>query len=93
MGKCTVNIRRIPTLDAVAARRAHLPMPRHQLPDPADAKTQNNNGVDTLAAALAVRNSKMSADKIRGIHRQTLKARRKQDRQLAGQRPATEARS
>ena len=91
MGKCTVNIQRIPSLDA-AARGTHLPVSRRQIPDPADPNS-NNNGVDTLAAAHAVRNRKTSADEIQGLHRQTVEARRRQDRQLPGQRLATEGRS
>ena len=58
-------------------------MPRHQLPDPADPNS-NNNGV---------RNRKASADEIQGLHRQTVEARRRLDRQLVGQRLATEGRS
>ena len=92
MGKCMVNIQQIPSLDAATARRAHLPMPRRQLPDPADPNS-DNNGEDTLAATHAIRNKKTSVDVIRGIHRQTRKARRRRDRQLPGQRLATEGRS
>ena len=45
MRTCTVNIQRIPSLDTVA-KRTHVPVPRHQLPDPADPNG-NNNRVDT----------------------------------------------
>ena len=46
MGKCMVNIQRIPSLDA-ASRGANLPVSRRQLPDPADPNN-NKNGVDTI---------------------------------------------
>ena len=88
MGRCTVSLQQIPSLDAIA-RGTHIPMPRHQLPDPADPNG-NNNGVDTLAAAHAVRKRKANSDEIHGLCRQTIEARRRQNCQLASQRPATE---
>ena len=41
VGKCTVRIQRVPSLDAIA-KRPHLPMPQHDLPVPANSDSHND---------------------------------------------------